>query len=727
MDQIDYLIGELGLHIFPLRPETKQPYAGSWSAQTTNDPTLARMWQQGLATHKSYSKSLQKDVEPDFSGCIWGVNCGKSNICVLDIDEGWHEKQQRHKEGFANFLALKKANGGYVDTFAVQTPSKGFHVITTGKCKSNNSVIAKDVDVKSDGAYIVAPGTVTSKGEYKVIKNLPFAPTPQWLLDKQGPRVDRKEILAVVGQEMTDAERAKLIDALSHIDPDQDHDHFRDIGMGINHSFPGEDGFEVYDAWAKGEYSDAGCPDTYTYESCKSKWLSFGKSDTPGTDITIATVYHHAIEGGWVYTPPSARAAFADAPPVESYAEQVSKAATAGNPIAIAQEQVLDPSSFVRLRTMDEVIIHGKSLPPSKRLFDDLIMEDEITILFSSMGHGKTALGMQIAASIALGKPIAGFAFEGAPSKVVYCDFELSDKQVARRYDTPDFGPNLIRMDIDPDANIPVNVNHSNLMLAAVEEAIKRTGARVCVVDNITYMGDDLSEVSESLTLMKKLKDLKKKYELTMIIDAHTPKIEPFKHISMNNLSGSSNLGNFIDACFAIGLVKGLENMRYLVQLKARNDEKKYSAGNVILCELGKLDGRLAFQHRGTRPEADLIKGTLDPDNENSVPAMRRDFVRSVVAGLLKLDDVVTIRSLAKGVAEKSWGNTSTRALFHPDDTGKAADKAYKSMMDMLSGDKSVWFDVGDRCQVELFRDPSRMTHIKNGRSEFGVRMVKDA
>ena len=523
---------------------------------------------------------------------------------------------------------------------------------------------------------------------------------------------------------MTDQQRAELESALAYVDPDCDHDTFRDIGMGLNHEYPGEDGFEVYNNWSKAEYGDFGCPDSYTEESCKSKWLSFGKSDTPGKDITIATVFHHARENGW--TGVGAAAAFADAQPSPTYQEQITAAASAGNSFAQAQEMILEPSSFVRLMTMDEVIRHARELPPSKRLFDDLVFEDEITILFSSMGIGKTALGMQIAASIAAGKPIPGFAFEGEPVKVVYCDFELSIKQVGRRYTQDNFGPNFIRMDIDPDANIPININHSTLMLAAIEEAIKRTGASVCVVDNITYMGDDLTEAAESLSLMKKLKDLKKKYGLTMIIDAHTPKIEPFKSITMNNLSGSSNLGNFIDACFAIGLVKGLENMRYLKQLKARNDEKKYGAGSVILCEMGKVDGRLSFTHRGVRSEDELCKGALGPGKDDSVPSMRKDFIRANMDTVLKLEDVVTMRSVAKLVAQKSWENKATRPLFNTDDTAKATDKTYKTMMDMLAGEKSIWFDVGDRRQVEFFRDGTRMSHIKNSRSEFGVRMVQD-
>jgi hypothetical protein len=726
-DQIDYLIGELGLHIFPLQPDSKSPYAGSWPAQTTNDPTLARAWHAGISTHTSYSKKEQRDVTVNFEGCIWGVNCGASDLCATDIDEGWHKKQKRQKQGFKNFQVLKEKHG-FAPTFTVKTPSGGFHLLTKGKCKSDTSgKVAKDVDIKSDGAYIVAPGTVTSKGKYEVIHELPFAPTPKWLLDMRGQREERKEIMAVVGKEMTEAQRAELEDALRHIDPDCDHDTFRDVGMGIHHSFRGDDGFEVWDAWSQGNLGDWGCPDTYSDKSCKSKWISFGNSDDPSKDITIATVFFKARENGWQGYSPDACTAFADADPTPSYTEQLADAAAHGNQVAQVMEAVIDPDAYIEIQLMDDVIREAHALPPSRRLFDDLMFEDEITILFSRANVGKTALGMQVAASIASGNPIDGFVLESkSGEKVLYWDLELSKRQVGLRYDEPCFGPNFYRGSINPKVPVPVNANHSAFIYGSIEKSIHRTQIKKVVIDNLTYMGEDLAEGAEALLLMKRLKDLKERQQLTMLIDAHTPKLDPYRPIHLNHLAGSANLGNFVDAVFAIGEVKGVDNMRYIKQLKVRSTGMKYGAGNVILCELVKADGMLKFVKVGTRTEADLIKGSLDPQSANSVPCQRRDYVQMTMANLLSEGETVTMKSLARKIAEKSLAHSSSRAIFN-EGSEQRVYQTMREMCDEMGVGGSVWFEIEEGLKVEFFKDRKRLSsHVKNCSAEYGVTMLRE-
>ncbi len=515
---------------------------------------------------------------------------------------------------------------------------------------------------------------------------------------------------------MTDAQRAELEQALEHVDPDVDNNDWVKIGQGIHHSYPGPDGLQVFEQWS------AGCAHRHDDGECETRWASFSKSDDPSKDVTLASVFHNARENGWTGT--SAAAAFADAPvPGSSYTEQQSEAAAHGNPVAAAQEAIMQPASFIEMMTMNDVIRAGHAMPPAKRLFDDLVFEGEIKVIFSRMGVGKTALGIQIAASIASGISIPGFAFEATEGeKVLYWDFELSKKQISMRYDKPVFHDNLLRCSINPDKPVPVNNNHSAIMLAAIEESVKQSGVKKLVIDNLTYMGEDLADGGEALLLMKRLKDLKTQFGLTMIIAAHTPKIEPFKAISMNNLAGSSNIGNFIDSCSAIGEVKGMDNFRYIKQLKVRSAEKKYGAGNVILCEMSKIDGMLGFIHHGFGTEEDLIKGRGSNDGEISMSNQRREFIKVVMGPMLELDKVVTMRTLAKKITDKSIENVTTRSLFN--DGSK--DRAYKVMIKMFGGEGSVWYDVGDRRQVEFFNDSKRLSHIKNCRSKYGVRMVKD-
>jgi len=108
---------------------------------------------------------------------------------------------------------------------------------------------------------------------------------------------------------------------------------------------------------------------------------------------------------------------------------------------------------------MDE----SKTRKAPKRLFDDFIFESELCILFADANVGKSILAVQIADAIA-----GGFSFgiqpETEPQKVIYCDFELSDKQFEARYSQHEpgaehftdqyiFPENFIRVEINPNAD----------------------------------------------------------------------------------------------------------------------------------------------------------------------------------------------------------------------------------------------------------------------------------
>ena len=88
--------------------------------------------------------------------------------------------------------------------------------------------------------------------------------------------------------------------ALAHVDPTE-RDTWRDIGFALKHYFhDNEDvGFEVWDLWSSGEYSPGGCPAGYTAETQHSQWSGF-RAVREGATITVGTLFHMALRGGWV-------------------------------------------------------------------------------------------------------------------------------------------------------------------------------------------------------------------------------------------------------------------------------------------------------------------------------------------------------------------------------------------------------------------------------------------
>ncbi len=94
---------------------------------------------------------------------------------------------------------------------------------------------------------------------------------------------------------------------------------------------------------------------------------------------------------------------------------------------------------------------------------------------------------------------------------------------------------------------------------------------------------------------MKHLKQLKNKYNLSILALAHTPKRDPSRPITRNDLQGSKMLMNFCDSAFSIGESQKDKSLRYLKQIKQRNTEEVYGDDNVCLFQISKPGTFLKF------------------------------------------------------------------------------------------------------------------------------------
>jgi len=240
------------------------------------------------------------------------------------------------------------------------------------------------------------------------------------------------------------------------------------------------------------------------------------------------------------------------------------------------------------IRTMNQCLIDAKARPIPKKLFSNFWNEGEIAVLFSGTGAGKTILSVQIADAITTGKSSNGFQCEIDPQMVLYFDFELSEKQQEKRYsnnyeDHYHFSDLLKRIEIHPDAEdfSDESLYHS------IEATIEATGAKILIVDNITYLKNNLETSKDALPLMKHLKRLKKKHNLSILALAHTPKRDLTRAITVNDLAGSSQISNFTDSIFTINFSAKDASLRYLKEIKTRQSEKIFDSDNVITCEIG--------------------------------------------------------------------------------------------------------------------------------------------
>lgn len=257
------------------------------------------------------------------------------------------------------------------------------------------------------------------------------------------------------------------------------------------------------------------------------------------------------------------------------------------------------------IKTANRTIQEAARRPDPTPLWMTLWYEGEVCCLFSDSNNGKTIYAIQMAASIA------------ETRKTLYFDFELSDKQFQLRY-TDEYG-NLHRF---PDNLYRVEINRDSLDMENFEDAVienieavaLQTGAKVLIIDNITYLCISAEKGDAAGMLMRRLTDLKKKYGWSILVLAHTPKRQLLYPISQNDLAGSKKLYNFFDSVFAIGKSAKDSGLRYIKQLKARHGEFTYDSDNVIVASIEKIGAFLQFSQIGFAAEKEHLKEQSEKD-----------------------------------------------------------------------------------------------------------------
>lgn len=272
-----------------------------------------------------------------------------------------------------------------------------------------------------------------------------------------------------------------------------------------------------------------------------------------------------------------------------------------------------DEDELIMVRTAKTWLKRANKSAIPKMLFGKFWYQGELCILFADSNLGKSILAVQIANAISTGIANEPFECEADMQPVLYCDFELTEKQFEARYsidyeDHYDFNDNFYRAELNPDSDLPPGFkDFDEYLSASLERSIVQSRARIVVIDNLTYLGNENEKAKNALPLMKHLKALKTRYGLSILALAHTPKRDMSLPITRNDLGGSKMLMNFCDSAFAIGESEIGKNMRYLKQIKQRNTNQVYGSGNVCICEVNKPANFLKYEFIGHGVEADHL------------------------------------------------------------------------------------------------------------------------
>lgn len=288
---------------------------------------------------------------------------------------------------------------------------------------------------------------------------------------------------------------------------------------------------------------------------------------------------------------------------------------------AVPSTPLPENSGLFVIQSVNEWMIEASKQTTPKMLFDKLWFEGELCISFADTNIGKSILAVQIANSISKGEPIEGFLLEAEKQRLALFDFELSKKQFEARYSQDYenryvFDDDFKRVEMNPDMNIPDNMDFDTFLTLSLESIIVESGVKIIIIDNITYLKNGTETAKDALPLMKLLKGLKLKYGLSMLILAHTPKRNLSKPLDRNDLQGSKMLINFCDSSFAIGESALDTNVRYIKQIKQRNTSCVYGAENVALFEIEKPSNFLRFRFIDFGNEQEHLKVQTKKDTQ---------------------------------------------------------------------------------------------------------------
>lgn len=274
------------------------------------------------------------------------------------------------------------------------------------------------------------------------------------------------------------------------------------------------------------------------------------------------------------------------------------------------QEPEIDKGTIgmLRVRSANDWMNEAASRPNPQPLWDCLWNEGEVCCLFADSNLGKSIYAVQIAKEIA------------ESQKVIYYDFELSDKQFQLRYSDQDgnlyrFPDNFLRGEVDIDGYH--GGDFEDEVMQAIEAQAEAQEVKVLIVDNLSWLCNQSEKGDSAGALMTNLITLKKRHGWSILVIAHTPKRALYNPITQNDLAGSKKLFNFFDAVFAIGQSAQDNNLRYIKQLKVRAGAFKYDCENVITCEICKDGAWLHFRTIGYGAERNHLKEPSDKDRES--------------------------------------------------------------------------------------------------------------
>jgi len=297
------------------------------------------------------------------------------------------------------------------------------------------------------------------------------------------------------------------------------------------------------------------------------------------------------------------------------------------NKRAAMLKETEETPSLHRVMTVSECQRIASTQPNPRQLLGSLLYEGELALWFGDSGSGKSMFSVQFLNSVSTGIPIPPFVLNIEPMKVGMVDYELDMKQFAMRYQNIEgvdysFSEMFHRIDVSDEraidsADYSVET-YEELLMSSIERDIRDYNLKIVVVDNITFLADQLEKAGDAASLIKKLKRMKTRLNVTIVMISHMNKRPDATRPLTNDSSiGSKRIQQLIDSSLAIGTYPEDAAIRYIKQIKARNSAFEYGTDNVLAFKLTKEDNFSGFTFLKYAHESDYLTQVTREEREN--------------------------------------------------------------------------------------------------------------
>lgn len=351
---------EKGFKVFPI-PEGKYPPIAGW---------------------QDWAKTARYKMVSDFGTAQplynWGVLCDGYTVVDLDRKHG--------KDGFKSLNELIAKHGHLPETFTVESPTGSQHLYFKGVSKNTAGNIADGVDTRSNGGYVVCPGSRINDQLYTIIKDIEVAALPEWLHTLIGEKRAPVSNSVIEGIELNQEHHIKdAVDYLQNRAPE---------------CIPGSRNNTLYQVAC--QVKNLGISDYNLLESLIFEHYPHTLSMAEATN-TIRSAFKSSQDPAGSKTP---EAVFTAQQPKEAKEE---------------------PESLPK-RLSD----YTGDAPPREWVIRDWLPLNEVSSMYGKGGSGKSLLAFQMAMAVATGTPFMGIDIaKSMPTLCVFC--EDSDAEIHRR------------------------------------------------------------------------------------------------------------------------------------------------------------------------------------------------------------------------------------------------------------------------------------------------------